>query len=253
MRIIGLLLLLSSVTIMARTRVYYDYRPVEIPVSNKYESVLEFPDYIVRVGRSQHFKITTVVKNAKQTKSLMLSTKAKKVSEIVQVLLADKSQINIKLIATNKGIDDGISTQISLLPRITTRPNQASSNPNDMSDMSLSFSLIAAMRENSNLIGFTAKDTSIPLKLGHEELTAKVIKLYTSRRLVGYYISIENKTERDFFIDRRRIDVGRPDKALASHVSSELIPKGKKTRILIAAYPSIRYHKDIYLPVQVAK
>lgn len=235
--------------------VYFGSETETVTLAYGVTTILRFPEEVKTVSQASRFEIGPADENNPDYSVLSVSPRFPKGSNKVTFILADGSALATELVVVPGNLPEKTDSFYDFKKKesLIELPGSDQRGAN-LTELEL---MKAMIRWDTTVVGYNARSLIRTVRSVPDDLSAKLVRVYTGPRYNGYVFKIKNESKKkSYVIDVRSLVLGRPNQAVLSQVDAALLkPAGhedSETYLRIVARPSSVYY-NVNLPVAPIK
>ena len=244
-----LLALFASKSLQANV-LYYGSECETIRLTQGLSTIVRFDEEVKTISQAADFLIVPANPEDPDYRVLSISPRTDKAASEVSFILANDVVVNTKLITVAAGLPDKTSTFYDLKPKsLKIDPISQVGEGSNITEIEL----MKAMIRSDKVIGYIAQAMRQEVRTGVEEVSARLIEVYTGPKFHGYVFKVSNNSkDKNFALDVKSLTMGRPNVAILTQADDSILEHGPgkptSTLLRIVAKPSAVYY-SVTLPV----
>ncbi len=248
-RFIGMLLALLSQSTFARI-VYYGSECETLTVVSGMQTIFRFDEEVKAISQASNFSIEPADPIDPNYRILAVNPIQKGGTSQVAFILANDSVVTTKIEIVSGKMPEKADNFYDFKPK----ESQLDAGSRGLEGSTVSeLELMKAMIRSDKVVGYTERSLIRTVNSGIEEISAKLMKVYSGPKFNGYVFKIVNESSsKSYAVDLKSLTLGRPNVALISQVDESILkPGGSKesaTFLRIVAKPTSVYY-SLTLPV----
>lgn len=224
--------------------IYYGSETETVTVAFGGETIFRFNEAVKTISRASSFSIGPADKKDPDYAVLSVTPRFRSGKSEITFLLADGAVVTTKLVTVSKAIPEKTDSFYDFAPKKSLVEKEGNAGPN-ITDLELMKSMIRW----EDIVGVKERSLIRTVRSGIENLSAKLVRVYTGSKYNGYVYKITNLSKnKKFVIDIRSLTLGRPNQALLSQADTNLLKPKEATFLRIVAKPTSIYY-NVNLPV----
>lgn len=245
---VGIVFLLVVPRVTEAKIIYYGSETETVPLAYGGPTIIRFNQEVKTISQASRFVIKPADEADPNYAVLSVTPRFTKGGSKVTFILADGAVVNTNFLIVTQKLPEKTDSFYDFKPKESLLEDLDS---NESTSKVSEVELMKAMIRWDEVVGYQSKPIVREVDTGIENLSAKLVRLYTGPTFNGYVFKIRNNSEiQSYTIDLKNLLLGRPNMAVLSQIDRSIL-KPTKTRQNVTFLRIVAKSNSIYYNVNL--
>lgn len=230
-------------------QIYYGSETESVSIAYGGPTIFRFNEPVKTISQASRFTIMPADEENPNYAVLSVTPRFSEGTDKVTFILADGAVVNIKIITASKATPERTDSFYDFKPKESLLESM---DKNQDAAVLSELDLMKAMIRGDGVTGYKMEPVSRLVNTGIENISARLVRVYTGPKYNGYIFKIKNHdAKKKYLVNLEKLTLGQPSTAMLSQVDRKVLGTTEKENfayLRIVAKPTSIYY-NVNLPV----